>query len=734
MVELALIFIVDLAMLLLGGAAVVLWLPVAWRRSLMPAAPALGAVFWVVGLLFTGIGLGAQTGVYLVGALAVLLIVIRILRGSWIPGRSELLWLALACVLGLIPFALAFDPAHRVGATVLQPSWSNDAYDYVSLSAWLQAHPITQPPPAHVLPPATGVVSYLLRVGLRVGQESYGAALASIVHLDPYKTWYTTTSTWLLLLPGSVMAMGNVLRVPRAVTIAMGCVVALSANVTFEVFNENTDAVLGIAIAPLTVALTAAVIDGWSRPADLALKPAGDEPASQSSPPIWVAALTVTALVGTYTEYLPLLVPALGLFVLLRHPRRWPRAMLAAVAVLALSVAFGPLAWYRAITSFRTTGGLAGNALPSAYIGDAQLAIARALGAATLTGPSAVPEVVVAILLAAAVVGTLLAFIVSSARRLLFCVVLCTTLIVVALSTSIHYFPYGQMRAIDIGLPFVYVAAVIGLGTLLWKVLRHRRTRALAFILVPLLLVPSVLFVGTNLVTTRMNEHFDISQRYVGTDFAQMVAWAHRVGTSSGSNITVILPDHFSLMWTMYLLRDRPKIDYPFLYGDYTNDATLQFANGHLSRYAIVGTNTIYNIDPADVMARNSRFLMLDLSRGPAVIATGALNTSDPEEDPGGTLQWMFTDPTIIVAHTPQVRSTTLQLMLNPRIAREPLTAHVRGLPPQSQVITPSSLSFTISLRKQGLDVVRIHTAVRGRPPNPRDDRELTVGMLSATR
>lgn len=715
----------DAALLALAGLGMLVWLPATWRSRMLPALLALGAIGWVVALHLTGLLVGVRVGLWVVVGAAVASIGVRTWRVRWWRGLETKRYLVAGLVVGVVPVLLALGPARNVGATVVQPSPNNDAYEYVAVSDWLLDHPVLQPPPGLVEPPAWGKINMHLNTGLRVGQELYDAALAQALQRDPIQTWYAVTAGWLLLLPGAVLAAFDTLRMRRLTGLIAGIVASFSALVVGQVLNSNSDAALGITIAPLAVALIARYVDDRSE----LEAGSGVDP-----PPIWLPAAAAAGVSAVYTEYLPLLIPALVLFVLVRPLRRVPRAVLAGASVLALAVVIGALAWYRSALSFVTTT-TTNSPIPSPYLDHVGSVAGRVLGFVNYDQVIRASNWKVVLFVLVGIVGVGLAVTLAPARRLFACVLIACLGIIVALSTPIHYFPYAQSRAVVVTVPLVLVMAVAGFGALPPRLARARLPRpALAAVLVGLV-GAGALFVGLNVRTTNASANYDISHRTVDGSFQTMSDWAHRVGGTDGANLSVLVPNHFDQVWSMYYLRDLHRANYPFLYSDYTNIPPLQFDDGRLRRYAVVGADAFVDAAPGVVVGRTPRFLLLDTSRGSATIAFGIANVDVIQQRGSRLTQWMLDDPSLMVAHTPDVQQATLTLAANPAVGSMPVSAAVAGGPTTALDVAAAPRRYTLPLAtpsQQTVQTVALDTRRSGRPLTPADPRPFTVAIEGA--
>jgi len=590
------------------------------RHALLPAAPLVGVAFLVAALHATGLILSVRRGLVVVVLLAVVVLVVGVRRGRVRPlvDRPSAAWSLAGLALG-IPFALvALAPSAILDASrVVSPSASNDAVWYVSVSSWLEDHPITDVPAIPLAPaesadpgvPADGPAVSALTFPLRVGQELVQASLNVVTGTSPITTFTPWVATWVLLLPGGCLAAAALLRLGRGVGVLAGVVMASSVVLVQQVYNQNAASVLGIALAPLVLA---AVVAGLERDRRM---------------PLLLAGLLLSGLVGTYSEYAPFIAPALAAALLLRRSGLGVAAA-RGVGVLLLAVAMAPLAWYRALQGLIGVRGGAADAFPSPFR-DAPLYVVlnRLVG----VGPAeaGAERSWLAILLAAVVVAGVLLAVALGPHRGLWIGLLGVALPFIAW-LSIQRLGYTQRRAVEIVLPLVLFIAVAGWVTLVARLSRgaggegRRQVRVgrwtgapIALVLAAALLVPLVVFVGVNVRSSLSAfARADLAPRHVDSDFFDARQWVIDAGDE---DVSVLVPSFFDQQWMTLVLRDDEQVEYPAIRPDYFR--TESFWTGEADRFWLVGNGVQVDADPDVVVHSNARFRLLDLSRGEAVIA-----------------------------------------------------------------------------------------------------------------
>jgi hypothetical protein len=577
-------------------------LPVVWRERLASATGVLGAAVLVVALHIPALVTGVRWGLVLVVAAGIALAFIQRRRHR---GRGDLLsrraWgrLVLAAALGVLPLVVTLLPELRVGGPVVdQPTLNNDAFSYVTVSDWLRGHSALDQPDTKAGPPAYGYVAFHLDIGLRIGEELLQAANATVNRSDPLRTWFPTMAVWLWLLPGSVMAAAEVLGHDRRLGAVAGVVTGASAVVIGLAYNQNSASLLGIAMAPLVVALLAAVIE--------------DAPL-----PRWLPAVMVAAFLGTYTEYAPLLAGTLAIALATRG--RDATAALARLGrVGVVSVALAPLVYVNAVRSLlHETDAASSSAF---YLDNTRVQFAnRFLGTASLPH-LADPNLVGAIVAVACVAG-LAAAVLLDRHRWLWGSLLGAWVALLLFLEHVHVFPYGHQRAVEITNPLVLFIAVLGWGAAIERAGRAEVSTRLAVAggVVALLYVVANVQRSTEVARSDL-----VLERHVDPPLHDAAAWAADHGGPAGQDVSVVVDDFFDQLWLAYLLRGEADTSYPTLHPDYFR--TEAFVPPGDRRYAVVQRGLPLVADPGVVVGGNERFVFLDLGRGAATVtAPGAV-------------------------------------------------------------------------------------------------------------
>jgi hypothetical protein len=651
MVSVVLLIAVAWMFLALLGAVVLTSVAPAARQALLPAAPLVGAAFLVVSLHATGLVLPVRWGLPVAGLVALALLVVGLRRGTARPfaDRASLLW-SLGGLLVAVPFTvIAAAPSLRLDDPgVISPASSNDAVWYVSVSRWLQDHSILDVPSIAAAPtasvegvPADGPAVSALVFPLRLGQELVQASLNTVTGSSALDTFSPWLAAWVLLIPGGCIAAAHLLGIGRRTGLAAGIAVAASALVVQQVYAQNAASVLAIAmVMPVLACVVAAVERRF---------------------PLLLAALMLSALVGTYTEYAPFVGPALvGAVLLRRHGLR--DAVVRGAGVVALAIVIAPLVWWRALGTFLGVRGGAADAWPTPFVvGTPRVTINRLVGAGPLSGGFE-PSLVALALAAAVLAGMGLAVLLGPQRGMWIGLLAIGVPFLAYL--SIENLGYTQRRAVEIAVPLALFMSVAGWGALVrFLAARTRRAgaadeRPARLPRVPLLTTAGLLAVllvwsGVNVRSSlASDDSVDLPNRHVDDAYAAALGWVQEYGGPEGEAVSVLAPDFFAQHWIAITLADEEAVEYPAVRADYFR--TESFWSPGTDRFWLVGNGVEVDADEGVVVESNARFRLLDLERGVAVIAAPSqLNGWFPVVLPDGDTSTLG-NAEVIVVRSPQ--------------------------------------------------------------------------------
>lgn len=631
-----------LALLAFVGVAALSLTPDPFRRALLPAAPLLGAAVSVVALHWTTLLVGTRIGMPLVLLAALIVLVVqRVRRRPILAGvRDWSAGLIATVVVGLLGATIALLPLLLAGnAYLVQASDSYDAFYYVSGARWLSDHTLLAVPPQGAMPgpgvpaPVYGPAMTSITTGLRVGQELVQSALATTLGLQQASGFTLAVAVWTALVPGGVWALGVVFGLRARFRVGLSVVAVLSASLIAQQLQSKAASLLGIALVPLAVALVAAA----ARPSP-----------SRPRVPMAIAAISLTALVGTYTEYAPFALPVIAGVVLIGPRRGTLRAIGAGAAVVGIAVLVSPVVWWRAWSSLTLTGGVAASTAPET--GPAGLLV-------MLAGPFR-PFLVawhddhtalvlaggIVLVLGLIAVGLLLGLLPLRSRGLA-----AGTIVAVGIAAwfALRGNDYVTSRVSAMIIPVVVAVAGVGWG-LLAERLRGGSARWPARAAGALGLVFLIATAAVDVRAAFPAVTAPVPRAFVaGEEMTQASAWVHERARGTGAPIGVATAQLFDQLWISDQLADLPATSYLSLRGDLGYRGIVKeqtFWDGRRTPYVLVGPGGYSAAAKSAVVASNDRYRLVDVTgeRGDAVVVVpiqtdGRLGfLVDPEGGVGG--------------------------------------------------------------------------------------------------
>jgi hypothetical protein len=596
--------------------------------------------------------------------------------------RSALPALAagIAClVLALLPAALVPD------STVLHVTSNHDAFFYVSATEWLHNEGIRTPTLTLDQAPGSdapflGPAFSTMDSGLRLGENLVAAAVP--LPGDAEQNWLALTGVWCLLLALASGACARAAGLRPGYSGLVALLAGSAALTTFQVFNQNSPSILGMAFAlVLAAALPVALEEGrrWAV----------------------AAGLLLAALFGTYTELGALLAPALVALVIGARRRWWQRVSRGAL-VVAVALVCAPLIWIRAWEALRLVAG-AGTAPGWLSGADPLTFLSKALGVAPFDGapiPLSVLQLfAIAALLGYMVVGT--AASVLQPTRLLWPVFALTLLVYGwRLMTADPPFGYTVSRMVMFTMPLLLAASAVGIGGLAIRAEAGNERRSWTSAVA--VFTSAVVIVG---VSTSLDYLLHVRQdiRAVDSSYAEASSWISDLDNSEGSNTAVAAFDFVNQLWISEAGRGLQDVAYPVLDPSYFRINS--HWDGEDNRYLLVDTSVMLVAPAPNVLRQNTRFALLDSEAGDvAVLAPQGITSgsgwlpnqplgipraaADPTPD-----TWMADRAFAFVAGP---RSGRVELAVEPDGALGPVQLTIRGpgVEPVDQVISgPSAVT-----------------------------------------
>ncbi len=584
------------------------------RDVLRPVSPIVGLVAAIVVLRWTSVGVGVDVGVWILLGAAVVAAVVATVRDRkwWLCSLRALAWTVGVGAAAVIPAVITFGPTHAVGdSRVVQPSANNDAFYYVAIADWLSEHPATDvplvsPSPAvSPTPPSYFPARSQLVAHLRIGQELVQAGVDVVIDHPAVDTWYPLTSLWILLLPTAGYGVAVALRIRRWAGVGAGLATSISAVTILQLANQNSDALFGVLVMPFAAA---AVVSS------LGAKP---------PVPRWLAAIALVAAVGSYTEYLPLVGPALVVALLIRPPRSLLAALKRLPLLLAVAAVAGPFIWYDAVRSLIYLGGVANGVSVFDGVGSGAI-LNRFLGTNGVTAPFTA-EPMTPVLVAVLAVGVLAALVASRRRPYLLVLAVWPPLLAYYLvELAARHSGYTQQRVVGLYVPLLMFVTAYGYDRLADVVARFTAERpdALRRGLQGVVAAVAVLgLLAFGLVNARADRRQQLTavalRRHVDPSFSDAASWVRELGGPDGRDVDVLVAEFFDQLWLTDALRREEDTQYPILYTSYMGCNS--YWSKSVRRYLLVDRSTFVDADQALVVRSNPRFELLDLSKGPLV-------------------------------------------------------------------------------------------------------------------
>ncbi len=625
------------------------------RAVLLPAAPALGLAAVIVVLHWTSLVLPTRP----VGPVLVALIALGLAVLAWrrpdrfrLPDpRRVLVDLGVALAIGAVAGGLALVPNARLHRpTVVMPSLNHDAFWYVTVADWLGDHDAYERTPSAVRPgpgaasPFLGPADRAVRETYRIGESLVQAAVAGTAGRAVRDTWSPTTAAWLVVLPGSVIALVRLARLRRSAAFTAAALAGWSAALVGQAFDQNGPSLLALALAPVAVGLVLA---------------AARDPAPSTGDRI-LAGIALSGALGAYSELaallgLPLAVAALT------GPGGWRVALRRTAITLAVAIAVCPIVWVRLVNylAYLTHAAGADTGFVSAYWSEPPLRIAnRVAGLIDQEGLAAHPLglLVVAVVLA----GIVVAFRLRAARPFgwgVLAVTLAATAVFGWIYTGIAGLTYLNGRIVDLAWPLLVALAAASLTQVAADALTRRDERAPATARRwgPVA-AGAVGIAALAVALANLDVSWDaawagrLDGRTIDPGLRQAIAATESYVAPDGSDLTVLIDDYVPLLWTGELMNDRPGVAYgltPLGYAD--RDA---FIGPDLTRYVLTSDQTLAAIAPEAVVWTNDAYTLFDTTAGPSLVVLAKTGFWNAERGADGIQRWMADDGRILVART----------------------------------------------------------------------------------
>ncbi len=591
------------------------------KRRLLIFAPVLGAALLSSVLHWTALLVPVPAG--LAGVVLVLAgcLVVAQRRGRlrWRWTRAEAVLISATTAIGVAAAVLSQLPAMIAGssrAMSVSGNRSMDAIFYVSEADWLRQQRIWPRPTISELPGegalllAHGPASAAIDRPVRMGQPMVHATIDTVLGADAADTLIPLLGLWVLLVAVATAGAARLLGARWWVALLAGAAGGFSSPLLQQVYNQNSDSLLGVSLAIASVAVGVLAARQWRF--------------------VLPAALLLAGTAAVYTEYLVFVLPALGAAVLLARKGTRVGAFKRAAAAGAVAVVISPFAWYRGARTMLLglRGGDQDDRSSWFAHADPWVSIGRALGTEGFYAGSSFRWLTL-VALVAAVAALVAALLLRRRDGWLYGLLLFAALYVGYLTLAQR--GYSQQRAVILLVPLVLVAVALGWEAIAARVRWHPR------VVVAAVLVATVPVIGVNAAVASTDFSVDFAERQqYDEDFDEAVSWVEERG---GKDVLVASPDFFEQLWLAYGMRTEPDTSFADVNSTYLRRDT--FWDGEPRRYLLVGSGAAMHADPAAVVASNDRFVMLDTEAGDVVVAVPGQGTwaAHADESPAPTGQ-----------------------------------------------------------------------------------------------
>jgi hypothetical protein len=262
--------------------------------------------------------------------------------------------------------------------------------------------------------------------------------------------------------------------------------------------------------------------------------------------------------------------------------------------------------------------------------------------------------------------------------------------------STVHYFPYGQGRAVEITLPLVVLASASGYAELSHRLWAWGATRPLAVTVASGAVATGLAMViaGNRTVEPLLSETASPQSPtfYNGAEYDAAHNWVAQHGGPEGSDAMVLGTQVFDTLWMEYRFRDLPRVNFPFLIRNYDSGRSpTRYFDGRLRPYAVVEVDLPMTSAPSSEVARDDRFLLSNTGAHDNVIALGAWGFNPVVVKGSVTSQQLYaTAGDVLLFYTPGTHAIELQFS-----SPAACTITVAGgvVPAQNVTLAPSSVA-----------------------------------------
>lgn len=630
----------------LVGLVALALVPKRLRTDLSPAIPATGTAILIVMLYWLGLAIRTQWSLPITLLVVIVAAAIAWRRRGFQFEIGPLVQAGLGVLLGLLPALVILQPSVVTqNSIVMHPTSNHDSFFYVSSAEWLVDNRLIDEPTinSEIGPqstsPAYAPALTTSQLYLRQGEHLIQALVSSAWRGPVSERWYQMQAAWLLLLPGSALALARLARLSSRSGWLGAAATGGASLLTFQALNQNSPSLLGLALFPLVLGLLVRVFR--------------DKPLEGAT--LIACAVATAALVGTYPELLVFL-PLGGLMLVARSPGGWRTGGRRGVILALLSIAISPWAWYLAIRTLVRVVPLA-TAVGEVFFWDARPATIanRYIGLTTIAEEGTASAVTFLVILAIGA-GLLSSLRIPGLRWIVAGALL--TIVMLWLGQGARENFYLVDRQAMITQPIVFLFVGFGYGYLVDKPPRLAGKRLAA----PLGLATAVVIAlaTLNISTTLrfVSSSGDLHSRSITLEVREAIEWARDVGGPDGAAVTVIVDDYVERLWVADGLRDLARVSYPILTPDYFRVSS--YGDGELDRY-VVASATVFSDLPSNArVTENTRFVLYDTAGVDGALLGTINNFWGRETADGHSWEWMGDDGFVVVLRTDADAETVL--------------------------------------------------------------------------
>lgn len=567
------------------------------RGRLLSAAPIFGAaLIGAISMTATRWLTIPQTSAFVAIAMVVC-VWVGVMRGtlSWRVSRGAAQCLLMCPALSVPGLLVAGLPSIWVNdSRPVDASTIVDQYYFAANSTYLTEHAMLPGPYwnpndwAHSANPGLGPVVDVIVNKLRYGQASVASMLSWVLHREPMDTVTAVSLLWLLLIGSAAFVATSLMGVRRRWAMASVPLVTTAFYVTTQSLEGKNDGLLGVSVALMALALSAACLrrDSYS----------------------WPLVLAVAGLAAVYSELVLVLVAPVALLAIVGPRHELLRRVNGLAGCWAAGAVLAPVSWIWLAESARIGGRFSQGDTP--FEQRRGFALLRAVMGTDIPHHHPAANAVMTVIAVIALVGVLSGLVgavwLTPWRGA--AIGLVTALGWLEVSAARANAGNLQYRTAQLGYALLLVLAVVGWDALLRRrwITARRPARLVASATV-VGVVASFSLANAATAASYLPRHRAIVQHIPPRDLDQAVAWVREVGPD---NVSVVVPRFTDLIWVALALRNDRGVNFPVIPAIYLGSFPHWDRNPH--RYELVGVGATLAGD-VTVLHRNDRYQLVRL-------------------------------------------------------------------------------------------------------------------------